>query len=106
MSPLNEGEVFINVMEKDLITLIKKILSLNLKVGTQVGIISYNEIPLKKIILNGITTISSDFEQMGKIAAELSDWYDANYYKPISNSIVVDPKGPLKSYDPMDPYTS
>jgi DNA-binding transcriptional regulator YhcF (GntR family) len=69
--PINQGEVYINVMEKDLISLIEKILLLNLKVGEQVGIISYNEIPIKKIILNGITTISSDFDQMGKIAAEL-----------------------------------
>ena len=69
--PISEGEVYINVMEKDLITLIEKILLLNLKVGEQVGIISYNEIPIKKIILNGITTISTDFDQMGKIAAEL-----------------------------------
>lgn len=69
--PINAGEVFINVMEKDLISLVEKILLLNLKVGEQVGIISYNEIPIKKIILNGITTISSDFDQMGKIAAEL-----------------------------------
>ena len=69
--PINEGEVYINVMEKDLISLIEKILSRNLKVGEQVGIISYNEIPIKKIILNGITTISSDFNQMGRIAAEL-----------------------------------
>ncbi len=69
--PISEGEVYINVMERDLISLIEKILLLNLKVGKQVGIISYNEIPIKKIILNGITTISSDFDQMGKIAAEL-----------------------------------
>jgi DNA-binding transcriptional regulator YhcF (GntR family) len=69
--PISEGEVYINVMEKDLISLTEKVLSLNLKVGEEVGIISYNEIPLKKIILNGITTISSDFNQMGKIAAEL-----------------------------------
>ena len=69
--PINDGEVFINVMEKDLISLVEKILMLNLKVGEQVGIISYNEIPIKKIILNGITTISSDFDQMGKMAAEL-----------------------------------
>jgi len=69
--PINEGEVYINVMEEHLITLIEKILLLNLKVGEQVGIISYNEVPLKKIILNGITTISTDFYQMGKIAAEL-----------------------------------
>lgn len=69
--PISEGEVYINVMEKDLILLIEKILLRHLKVGEQVGIISYNEIPLKKIVLNGITTISSDFNQMGKIAAEL-----------------------------------
>lgn len=69
--PISAGEVYINVMEKDLISLTEKVLSLNLKVGEEVGIISYNEIPLKKIILNGITTISSDFNQMGKIAAEL-----------------------------------
>lgn len=69
--PISGGEVYINVMEKDLISLTEKILSLNLKVGVEVGIISYNEIPVKKIILNGITTISSDFNQMGKIAAEL-----------------------------------
>ncbi|MEO9021351.1 MAG: GntR family transcriptional regulator [Ginsengibacter sp.] len=69
--PMSAGEVYINVMEKDLISLTEKVLSLNLKVGEEVGIISYNEIPLKKIILNGITTISSDFNQMGKIAAEL-----------------------------------
>ncbi len=28
------------------------------------GVISYNETPLKKIILNGITTISTDFQMM------------------------------------------
>ena len=32
---------------------------------------AYNETALKKIILNGITTISTDFEMMGKKAAEL-----------------------------------
>lgn len=68
---INEGEVYINVMEKDLISLIEKILLLNFKVGEQVGIISYNEIPIKKIILNGITTISTDFDRLGQIAAEL-----------------------------------
>src|ERR1035437_9607076 len=41
------------------------------EIGEQVEIISYNETPLKKIILNGITTISTDFHQMGIIAAEL-----------------------------------
>jgi DNA-binding LacI/PurR family transcriptional regulator len=58
-------------MEKDLVTLIELILERKLKVGKDVGVISYNEIPLKKIILNGITTVSTDFYLMGKEAARL-----------------------------------
>lgn len=69
--PIKEGEVYINLMEDDLVTLIERIITLKLKVGKQVGVISYNETPLKKIILNGITTISTDFRQMGAVAAEL-----------------------------------
>jgi DNA-binding transcriptional regulator YhcF (GntR family) len=69
--PIKEGEVYISLMEVDLVTLIEKILVTKLKVGKHVGVISYNETPLKKIILNGITTISTDFECMGKKAAEM-----------------------------------
>jgi DNA-binding LacI/PurR family transcriptional regulator len=58
-------------MEDDLVYLIEKIISLKLEVGKQVGVISYNETPLKKIILNGITTVSTDFQQMGAIAAKM-----------------------------------
>ncbi|MFX6048627.1 hypothetical protein ABTE94_20035, partial [Acinetobacter baumannii] len=54
-----------------LVILIEKILATKLKVGKHVGVISYNETPLKKIILNGITTISTDFQMMGEKTAEL-----------------------------------
>ena len=69
--PIAEGEVFINLKEDDLVTLIERIKTLKLQIGTQVGLISYNETPWKKIILNGITTISTDFQKMGQIAANL-----------------------------------
>jgi DNA-binding transcriptional regulator YhcF (GntR family) len=69
--PIKEGEVFINLMENDLVILIEKILATKLKVGKHVGVISYNETPLKKIILNGITTISTDFQMMGEKTAQL-----------------------------------
>jgi DNA-binding transcriptional regulator YhcF (GntR family) len=69
--PIKEGEVYINLMENDLVFLIEKILTTKMKVGKHVGVISYNETPLKKIILNGITTISTDFQMMGEKAAEL-----------------------------------
>ncbi|WP_298300845.1 GntR family transcriptional regulator [Hydrotalea sp.] len=68
---INEGEVYIAVMEDDLVTLIERTMLSDFKIGEQVGIISYNETPLKKVILNGITTISTNFHQMGLIAAEL-----------------------------------
>jgi DNA-binding transcriptional regulator YhcF (GntR family) len=69
--PIKEGEVYINLMESDLVFLIEKIMTTRMKVGKHVGVISYNETPLKKFILNGITTISTDFQLMGEKAAQL-----------------------------------
>jgi DNA-binding transcriptional regulator YhcF (GntR family) len=69
--PICSGEVYINLMESDLVILIERLISLQLRVGQDVGVISYNETPLKKIILKGITTISTDFLLMGKKAAQL-----------------------------------
>ena len=65
LEKLGAGEVFINLMDNDLVVLIERIIESKLKVGVDIGVISYNETPLKKIILNGITTISTDFEQIG-----------------------------------------
>ncbi|KHJ39286.1 HTH-type transcriptional repressor YtrA [Pedobacter glucosidilyticus] len=71
LEPISAGEVYINLMEDDLVTLIEKIISLDLVLGKDVGLISYNETPLKKLLLNGITTISTDFKLMGNLTAEM-----------------------------------
>jgi DNA-binding transcriptional regulator YhcF (GntR family) len=71
LEPIHEGEVFINLREDDLVSLIERIISMRFVIGKQVGVISYNETPLKKLILNGITTISTDFSYMGTAAANL-----------------------------------
>jgi DNA-binding transcriptional regulator YhcF (GntR family) len=68
---LHTGEVYICVAEDNLVLLVQQLLETRLKVGKDVGIISYNETPLKKFILNGITTISADFHNMGEVAANL-----------------------------------
>lgn len=68
---ITEGEAYINLLEDDLVMLIERIQLSNLKIGEQVGIISYNEAPIKRVILNGITTISTDFARMGNLAANL-----------------------------------
>ncbi len=64
--------VYISLMEDDLVELIKKIIASDLKVARDVGVISYNETALKEIILDGITTISTDFKLMGSKAAEFA----------------------------------
>ncbi|WEK33893.1 MAG: GntR family transcriptional regulator [Candidatus Pseudobacter hemicellulosilyticus] len=69
--PIEPGDVYISLMEDDLVTLIEKVLEKQLAIGREVGIISYNETPIKRVLLNGITTISTDFSLMGKMAAQL-----------------------------------
>jgi DNA-binding LacI/PurR family transcriptional regulator len=58
-------------MEDDLLVLLEKIKSTSLKVGKNIGIISYNETPWKSFLLDGITTISTDFKKMGEMAAHM-----------------------------------
>lgn len=89
---IKKGEVYINVMEDDLVTLVEKILSQGLQIGHDVGVISYNETALKKIILNGITTISTDFQMMGEKTAELIlrnsiEHIEARFYLTLRNSL-------------------
>lgn len=65
------GVAYICLMEDDLVSLVERISATKFRLGRDIGVISYNETPLKRIILKGITTISTDFEQMGKEAALL-----------------------------------
>lgn len=70
-SKIEKNTVYINLKESDLVTLIKKIKHSKYALGKDVGIISYNETPLKEVLLDGITVISTDFENLGKKAAEI-----------------------------------
>jgi hypothetical protein len=70
-TPVQPGEVYVVIEETDLVTLIKHCRNQKLKVGRDVGIISYNETPLKEILQDGITVISTDHECMGRTAARL-----------------------------------
>ncbi len=68
---IQKETAYINLMEDDLVILIDKILEQKLVLGKEVGIISYNETPLKRFLLNGLTTISTDFIAMGSTVANL-----------------------------------
>lgn len=68
---IEKNTVYIDLMESDLVALIKKIKQTDYHLGKDVGIISYNDTPLKEILLNGITVISTDFEKLGEQAANM-----------------------------------
>jgi DNA-binding transcriptional regulator YhcF (GntR family) len=68
---INAGEVYIVIEETDLVNLIKTCNFAKLTIGKDVGIISYNETPLKEILLDGITVLSTDHAKMGASAARL-----------------------------------
>ena len=68
---IQEGDVYIIPKDIDLVNIIKKTRELNYVIGKDIGIISYNDTPLKEVVGDGITTISTDFKLMGKTLAEM-----------------------------------
>lgn len=66
---INSNEIYIVIEENDLVNLVKLARDNSLVLGKDIGIISYNDTPLKELL--GITVISTDFSEMGKTVAQL-----------------------------------
>lgn len=66
---IEKGQAYLVIKEDELVHIIKECRRKGLKVGEDVGLISYNDSPMKEIVGNGITVISVDFEEMGKKVA-------------------------------------
>ena len=66
---LKNGDLFITIEEADLVNLVKQVREDEYKLGSDIGIISYNDTPLKELL--GITVISTDFKVMGETAANM-----------------------------------
>ena len=64
---LHPKDAYIIIEENDLVSLVKQIRDRKLEMGKDIGVISYNDTPLKDLL--GITVISTDFEAMGETAA-------------------------------------
>ena len=64
-------DAFVVVDDRDLDFLVRYSIEKKLILGSDMGIISYNETPLKGIVGPGITTISTDFARMGKSMVEM-----------------------------------
>ena len=68
--PLKRGQAWFVIRDADLVEVIKKCRANKLKLGQDVGVLSYNDSPMKQIVGGGISVISTDFEKMGESAAE------------------------------------
>jgi DNA-binding LacI/PurR family transcriptional regulator len=71
---IEPGDAFLilnSQLDSGLVDLARKIQESGLEIGKGVFIISYNEFPMNELILGGLTTVSTDFPEIGRIAAEM-----------------------------------
>lgn len=66
---IRKGDLFITIEESDLVNLAKQAKEEEFELGKDIGVISYNDTPLKDLL--GITVISTDFKIMGETAADM-----------------------------------
>lgn len=68
---LEKGQLFLIPNDRQLVEIVEMCKLKGLKLGNDIGIISYNETPLKKVVEDGITTLSTDFSEMGRRLSEM-----------------------------------
>ncbi len=70
-SRTSEGKCYMAISDRDLAELIKSAHQKNLTIGKEIGLLSFDDTPLKEVLAGGITTITTDFSLMGRQAAKL-----------------------------------
>lgn len=83
---IRKNYVYMTLDDSSLITIIKQLKEKKFKIKRDIGIISFNESPLKEIIEGGITTISTNFSMMGK---KLAVMIESNIRILIENEIKI-----------------
>lgn len=68
---VKKGEAYISMEESDLVSIIKLSRKMRLVIGKEIGILSFNDTSLKEVLEDGISVISTNFNRMGALAAEL-----------------------------------
>ncbi len=64
------GEIYFLVSDRTLAMFLDQCQEKGLVPGKSVGVISFNETPMKKYVYGGITVLSTDFDLMGRLAAQ------------------------------------
>jgi DNA-binding transcriptional regulator YhcF (GntR family) len=61
---------YLVVDDNELVIIVEQCMESGYELGKTIGVLSYNETPMKRIIANGISVISTDFALMGVRAAD------------------------------------
>jgi DNA-binding LacI/PurR family transcriptional regulator len=64
-------EAWFLISDRDLVQLVKMAKEYKYKLGKKFGIVSFNDTMLKEVVAGGITTISTDFTEMGKTLGKM-----------------------------------
>ena len=68
---ITKGEAYFVPSDRNLVKLVKMATDQQLELGVDLGIVSFNDTMLKEVVAGGITTISTDFSQMGQTLAKM-----------------------------------
>lgn len=68
---LNRNVAYLVINDDDLVTLVKKIKRRAWHPQKDIGVLAYNDNPLKEILLDGITVVFTDHQKMGEQIANL-----------------------------------
>ena len=68
---VKQNEAFVLISDDDLYRFIKISKSKNWKLGKDVGVVAYNDNPVKELLEDGITTISTNHDEIGRTAAQM-----------------------------------
>jgi DNA-binding transcriptional regulator YhcF (GntR family) len=68
---IKPGEAYIIVSDDDLYAFIRQLKQKNWTLGTDCGVVAYNENQVKEILCDGITTISTNHDEIGQLAAQM-----------------------------------
>ncbi|MBQ3635645.1 MAG: GntR family transcriptional regulator [Bacteroidales bacterium] len=82
------GVAYLSVSDRMMAKVLTQAKDRGLALGKDVGLISYNETPFKQFIDKGITVFSTNFEQMGRMAAQFVE-QDAPLRLCVPSNIIV-----------------
>jgi len=68
---VQKGQAYVIISDDDLYRFIRISKEKNWKTGKDIGVVAYNDNPVKEILEDGITTITTNHDEIGRLAAQM-----------------------------------